>query len=77
MTERTFACRRCGRTFNKRRSLTRTGYCSVDCGTDAMIRNVVELQERVGPGYDRWREGMLRSLGVTSGGGGPATEPDD
>ncbi len=32
-----FACRRCGRVYSKRRSLTRARYCPTGCGVEAQM----------------------------------------
>ncbi len=52
--ERAYACKRCGRVYRKRRSLTGGGYCRDGCGADAAeewnltVRALAQLRKEGG-----------------------------
>lgn len=49
--------------------MSNTGAC-VECGHVRMIENHVAMVTRSGPGWQRWREQMARSVGAQLGNGG-------
>lgn len=68
---RVYSCRRCGREYRKRRSLTRQGYCPAGCGIEVMLENAAQLHAGEGPAVDRWLEGIAKHLGVGGARGDP------
>lgn len=55
-------CRRC-ETSVRVGSNTRKAPLCQSCAELAVRENIEMLQSRSGPNYERWRDGMLRSLG--------------
>lgn len=66
-----YSCRRCGKTYRKRRSLTRMGYCPSGCGVDEAEAAARDMARREGRYYARWQAAMAERFG-----GSGATPPD-
>lgn len=58
-------CEGCGLPTTRRVGKRKVPKC-FDCALRAAAQNVRQQHEKSGPMYDRWREGMLRSLAPKS-----------
>ncbi|HZQ65576.1 MAG TPA: hypothetical protein VFA66_10165 [Gaiellaceae bacterium] len=51
-----YACRRCGKVYRKRRSLTHLGYCRTGCGIIVMLEHNIGLGDPSSPQFRAWAE---------------------
>lgn len=50
-------CPGCGKEFKGR-----SKYCSYKCALPAMSEAIKQLQEKSGPVYERWKEGIRKGI---------------